>query len=166
MAEPQNTPLRLVDPGTGIFGDFDECPTCAEWQRKYNGLLSQLALLRADKEKEARQHDLWPQALRLFEWWKFATGHKKSRWTADRFWTVERFLREEGYADCVKALQGLFRSEWHMKRGKYQDREGSVFDEFERVFGTQAEFEKWRDSIPPPSQETVDFFEWFDRLPG
>ncbi len=156
--------LRLVDPTTGEI--TEECPTCKEWARKYHGAMAQLGRLRADKEAEAQQHDLWPQALRLFEWWKFATGHKKSRWTADRFWTVERFLREEGYADCVKALQGLFRSDWHMKRGKYTDREGSVFDEFERVFGTQAEFEKWRDAIPPPSKETIEFFDWFDRLPG
>ncbi len=165
--------LHVVEAETGELEDLCQNPACIELREELRGEKTEKRSWRSkyyraveDKEAEARAHPLWPQAFRLFEWWKFVTGHKKSRWTHDRFWTVERFLRDEGYADCVKAIQGLMASDFHMKRGKHANRDGSKFDEFERVFETQGDFEKWRDAIPSASPETVEFFEWFDRLPG
>ena len=169
MARSVARNLRLVDPTTGEVTQCSGChrweQTYAELERKYRGALSQIGQLRADKEAEARQHELWPQAVELFDLWKLWTKHKKARWTSDRFWVVEKYLRNEGYEDCQRALVGLLRSDFHMKRGKHKNREGRKFDEFERPFKDQTTFETYRDAVPSPSQETVEFFEWFDALP-
>ena len=167
MARPA---LQLVDPDTG---EITACPHCIEWERtyaelerKYRGALAQIGNLRADKDAEARQHELWPAAVGLFEFWKKATRHPKARWTADRFWTVQRFLAaENGPNECRWALRGLLGSDYHMKRGEYEKRKGPRYDEFERPFKDQPTFEKWRDA-GMPSQETRDFFEWYEALPG
>lgn len=158
--------LRLVDPETG---EITQCAGCHNWERtyhelekKYRGALSQIGKLRADKEAEARQHELWPQAVELFDYWKFRTKHKKARWTGDRFWIVQPFLDREGFRDCRDALIGLLGSDFHMKRGEYAKRKGQVFDEFERPFSSQGDFERFREMAPQPHPDTVAFFEWYD----
>lgn len=160
MGQPAR--LRVVDEH-GELHDLGECATCREWQRKYQGVLLQLAQLRADKEAEAQAHQLWPQALKLFEWWRWRTNRDgRSRWTADRFWIVEPFLRREGYRDCWDALRGLTSSAYHMKLGRYADREGAKYDEFERPFKDQRTFERFREMIPRPDPKTVALFDWYD----
>jgi hypothetical protein len=139
----------------------------AELERKYRGALSQIGNLRADKEREARGHELWPKALKLFELWRGGTHKKQARWTADRFWLIHPYLAQDnGERECRDAILGLLSSDYHMKRGAYENRKGPRYDEFERPFKSQGDFERFREMAPKPHSETVAFFAWLDSLPG
>ena len=164
--------LQLVNPETG---EITACPHCADkdivieaLKDKYQGLLLENARLKKDYEAEARSHQLWPIAHRIFTWWQEATGHKRTKWPGqkgERFWLLHRYLKEpNGHNEVRWAMAGFLASDFHHKRGEYADREGPRYDEFERPFKDQATFEKWRDR-GMPSQETRDFFEWVDQLP-
>jgi hypothetical protein len=161
--------LHAVDQVTGEL----TCARCLEWERtyaelerKYRGTLTQIGNLRADKDREARQHEFWPKAHALFDLWKQGTGKKRARWSADRFWKVQPFLaQDDGERECRWALLGLLESDYHMKRGEHANRKGPKYDEFERPFASQGTFERFRD-MGAPSQATQDFLKWYDALPG
>lgn len=164
MAKLQARHLHIVDAETGEA--LDECPTCGEWARKYNGALSQIGQLRADKDAEARAHENWPVAHAIFRYWQDKTGHDQAEFTGDRFWIVEPHLTraakkgKDGAAMCRSAIRGLCASDFHMTKG---------YDEFWRPFKTSAAsphasqdaLEKWmkldpeRDATPTISQQTL-----------
>jgi hypothetical protein len=101
---PQPRPqLRLVDPRTGEL--TDKCPTCAEWSRKYNGVLSQLGQMRAAMDAD-RNHELFPDAKRLFDFWKERCNHPRSEFTPERFKECLPHLRDLGEATCRRAIEG------------------------------------------------------------
>ncbi len=105
MAEPQ---LRLVDTTTGALAGPDDCPTCAEWAKKYHGALSQLGLLRAELAPD-EDHALFPLAKRLHDYWRKRCGHEKSRFGPERFKEILPRLREhEDDAErlCLLAIDG------------------------------------------------------------
>jgi hypothetical protein len=157
-AVPDPPVLHLVDPATGEV--HNECPACAETQatlkeltRKYHGALAQIGRMRADKEAEARQHELWPLAVNLFRLWQQEGDHPRARFTPERFWLLEPYLRREGYEDCVCAVRGCLASDFHTKRGRYATRDGTRHDALELIFRDQAHFERFRDMAPdkPPT---------------
>jgi hypothetical protein len=50
------------------------------------------ANLKRDKGKEARDHQLWPEAIKLFDLWRRKCNHTRSAFTTDRFFLVLPFL--------------------------------------------------------------------------
>lgn len=134
---------------------LDKCPNCEELEKQLAGATtdirawrSRYADLKADRDKQARGHNLWPRAVALFRYWQQLTGHDRTKFTPDRFWLLEPFLRREGDADCRSAIRGCLQSDFHMKRGAYANRGGPIHDKLEQIFATQGKFEGFRDMDP------------------
>jgi hypothetical protein len=105
--------LVLVDTSTGEQHNVSECPRCAELQdilhgaeKDLNAWRTRYANLKRDKEAEARDDPLWPNAVKLFKLWKSLTGSTRSKFRAERFEQVEPFLRDHGPEMCVRAIVG------------------------------------------------------------
>jgi hypothetical protein len=137
-------PLRLVDEHGEIH---EECPSCVEWERtyrelerKYRGALSQIGSLRADREAEARAHQFWDRAIAVFWEWKIATGRVRSQWSADRFWLVMPYLRDDGLAFCRSAVWGIAA---HPNRKEITPGYSEVYNDFELAFRNRANAERY-----------------------
>ena len=113
MADTAPQHLRLVDTETGELSEADSCPNCDEWkaqaegaQVEIRGWRTRFANLKADKEQDARKSPQWPKAKKLFDHWRQVCRHPRSKFTADRFWTIEPLLRHYGEDLCRKAIDG------------------------------------------------------------
>lgn len=62
--------------------------------------------LKRDKEKEAKAHPLWPQAMEVFGHWKKVCKHPRSSWSPERFEQVRPFLEKHGVELCKRACDG------------------------------------------------------------
>jgi hypothetical protein len=140
--------LKLIDSATGEI--VDSCPTCEEWQRKYQGVLSQLGALRADRQAEAEADPLWPLAMRVFAYHNKVFNHPGAEWTPERFAMVRRRLKAKGGLErCLRAIAGKRTDRWSIEHKK------TTFDE---VFESAKKFEEclakapanW---TPPPGME-------------
>lgn len=90
-------PAILVDPATGQTYDvrsrfqvLEDSYVGAErdlrtWRARY-------ADLHRDKEGEARESELWPVALRVFDYWRKQCRHPGAEWTLERFEMIRPFL--------------------------------------------------------------------------
>jgi hypothetical protein len=143
-AAPSSPPLRLLDEHGEIH---ESCPGCIEWEqtyreleRKYRGALSQIGNLRADKDAEAQAHQSWDKAVAVFWEWKIATGRMRSRWSADRFWLVHPYLRDDGMAFCRAAVWGIAA---HPNRKEVTPDYFEVFNDFELCFRSRAHAERY-----------------------
>jgi hypothetical protein len=83
--------LHSVDPATGEI--LPACPGCSERDFKIETLKTEKrgwqnrhAELRRQLEIDAREHKLWPRAVRLFDFWRERSGHLRSEWSPKRFW--------------------------------------------------------------------------------
>lgn len=143
--------LHLVDASTGEIVKHG-CPNCSELEDQLAGaennvrsMRAQMAKLKRDDEQRAREHELWPKAVAVFRYWQGLTGHDKARFTPDRFWLLEPFIRREDSAACRAAIRGCVGSDFHMKRGAYANRKGALHDKLEQIFANQGRFEAFRD---------------------
>ena len=95
------------------------------------------AELPGEPDPEAREN--W---LALFSYWRQQYGHPKAKFTRDREAKLRARLRE-GYSldECAAAIRGLKRSRFHMGANS----EGRRWDEFERIFKSGSNLEKFRD---------------------
>jgi hypothetical protein len=137
--------LRVVDSKTGEL--HETCPTCAEWQKKYNGVLSQLGIMRRDLEGRAQDHHLFPDAKKLFDLWRERCKHPRSKFTADRFDQILPHLRDEdfGYEMCQRAIEG---AAYDPNTGIR--RNGSVvrYDDWELIFRNRGKAEDFANRAP------------------
>ena len=154
--------LRVVDEAGQVH---DQCPGCvklemtlSELERKYRGALSQIGNLRADKDEEARAHELWGKGVALFWEWKIATGKMRSKWTADRFWLCHPYLRDDGFMLCRYAVWGVAA---HPNQKQVTVTYTEVYNDFELAFRNRATFERYTnrgraifgDHLPLPAPE-------------
>jgi hypothetical protein len=114
VGEPARHLHVIVDTETGQKQEFNECPNCTELGRQLEGAEKEIRAWRTryakaieDREAAAKGHDLWPQAVALWQEWKVATKHIRSRWTAERFWLCEPYLRVDGFVICRWAVWGI-----------------------------------------------------------
>lgn len=142
MAVERARHLHPVDPETGEIN----CIECLERQRildelnrKYHGALAQIGKLRADKEAEARGHQLWGLAVALWKEWKFATGRTRSNWREDRFWQCEPFLRKDGFVICRWAVWGVA----YMPNTKQVGEHLEVYNDWKLCFRDSDTFERY-----------------------
>ena len=110
-------PPRLV-PVDMVTGEVvaHECESCQQLQDQLNvaertirGHRAKIRELERDRDAEARANGLWPLAMKLFALWQRLTGHTRSLWTADRFWTCEPFLGNKTYGivTCERGVVGI-----------------------------------------------------------
>lgn len=145
--------LKLIDTSTGeIVQQEPTCPSCAFLQDQLDGVERELrawrfryANLARDKEQEARDHRLWPEALDLFEQWKLECKHPRSEWTPDRFFAIMPLLKRYGYETCSRAIAGIAYDPYTRVR-----RNGTAqrFDEWERVFKDAGNLERFANCAP------------------
>jgi hypothetical protein len=62
--------------------------------------------LKRDKEREAEGHPLWPDAMKVFSYWKEKCNHPRSAWSPDRFEQIRPFLERHDVAICKRAVDG------------------------------------------------------------
>jgi hypothetical protein len=160
MSQPVRR-LHVVNAETGET--LAEHPEIAELQVIIKGLerdvrtwIRRYDELRRDKEQEAREDALWPQAVRVFQAWQQATGHTRSTFNAERFFLIQPFLKntkQYGAEICLRAVAGIAYDCFSVKR-----KNGSVrkFDEWERVFKDARELEERANAAPR---------EWREREP-
>lgn len=91
-------PLIVVNTATGQqLGTLDDHAQHFKDQidgleRDIRGWRTRFANLKRDKDVEAREHELWPEAIKLFALWKKECKHGRSAFTQDRFWLALPFL--------------------------------------------------------------------------
>lgn len=75
-------------------------------QRDIRGWTTRYANAIRNRQQEAETQADWPIAKRLFEYWREQCKHPRSRWTLDRYETVQPFVGQYGAADCCRAIAG------------------------------------------------------------
>lgn len=137
--------LRLVDQN-GEVSEF-ACPNCQakddefdELLRKFRSQSRELAELRRDRAREAREHEAWPTLKALFDYWREQTGHAKAKWTADRFWHALTLWSDFGTGNCAAGIAGIAHdpNRKQMKNGKWE-----TFDSWELLFRETGTLERY-----------------------
>jgi hypothetical protein len=159
--------LRIVT-DTGEL--LDQHPDIQRLEDEIRGLQRSLASesrryeeLKRDKDAEARAHQLWPKAMAIFEAWKVATNHPRAVWTADRFWTIEPFLRKKEYGldACLRAIAGIAFDHYSAPR-----KNGTIrrFDEWDRPFKSADDLENRANAAPKGWRELPHFADVLERF--
>jgi DnaB-like helicase N terminal domain len=106
----------LADPETGevVEASAVEKATIRELRVQLKGAEKEIKRLRRenadltdDRDRKAREDGRYLSVQLLFEVWKTATGHKRSKFTTDRFEACARYLTKYGMATCEKAIAGI-----------------------------------------------------------
>lgn len=153
--------LHSVDVETGQI--LEDCPACEEYRRQLEGAEKEIrawraryANLKRDKEAEAKEHDLFPIAKRLFGKHRKATGHTRTAFSADRFWLCAPFIEKYGEPYIERAIEGIaydpHRASKPNRRGKIE-----VYDHWENLFKSPATLQRYHDRAP--LDRTVAIFE-------
>lgn len=162
--------LHSVDTESGEV--FDACPACAVkddeiegLQRDIRGWAARYAELKRDREREAREHVLWPVALRLFRVYCQLTPRKDGKprklgWDADRFECVRPHLEKWGEEMCLRAIVGRVFDHHVSER-----RNGTPihYYEWERIFGNAGKMTPAENFEESCKRAPAD---WRGRLPG
>jgi hypothetical protein len=96
--------LRVVDDKGQLHED--QCPNCAGAEKEVRAWRVRYANLKREVDGEFRDHELWPQAVKLFEFWKERCKHPRSKFTPERFEQILPHLRDEGPEICERAIEG------------------------------------------------------------
>lgn len=109
MASQSARTLRLVDPDTG---ELTAAPKLQELQDTVDGLQhtirsqsATIGRLKRDLNPE-EDHDLFPAAKRLHDFWRERCNHPKSKFSPERFKEVLPRLKEHGEGMCRRAIEG------------------------------------------------------------
>jgi len=139
---PERPALRVVDENGELH---DDCPNCAGLETDVRAWRTRYANLRRDRNAEAREHQLFPEAKELHGYWKAKTSHPRSRFTTDRFLLAEPFIREYGMATCRQAIDGIAFDCFKTRR-----RNGTIqkHDSWELLFKSTGKFEEWVNRAP------------------
>lgn len=143
--------LRLVDPDTGEITE-QACPQCEYLQRQLDGAEKEIrawrtryANLVADKDREARQHELWPKAMGLFNYWRTLCGHPMAKFTPDRFRMLAPFLQRYGSELCHRAIEG---AAYDPMTRVQKNGATKRYDDLELIFRDSGKFESFCNRAP------------------
>jgi hypothetical protein len=144
--------LRIVqvDEETGEL--HEGCPNCeakenelSELIRKMRGLARELGELRRDKQAEAEDSELWPRAVKHFQRWQRESNHPRCKWTAERFYLIEPFLKHHEDVMIERAIIGHCYDPFTTKRKNGTTR---VFNGWDLLFRDDAHFEESANKAP------------------
>src|ERR1035438_9735804 len=109
-------------------------------ERDVRGWAKRYAELHRDKMAEARMHESWPTLMALFRYWQTLTGHKRARWTGNRFWLALPLWQTFGTGNCAAGVAGIAHdpNRKPMKNGKVE-----VFDSWELLFRNAGTMERY-----------------------
>jgi hypothetical protein len=174
--------LRVVDTDTGEA--LDEHPEIEALQVIIKGLerdvrtwIKRYDELKRDKEAEAREDNLWPVAVRIFQAWQKSTaqvrreaGEKRSAtmrensvFDAERFFLVRPYLKNKNHGPeyVLRAVAGIAFDHWAPRRANGSRKR---YDEWERVFKNVGEFEERAASAPRDWREREPFAQALDSI--
>lgn len=145
MGESPARHLRIVDTESGEV--LNECPNCSTLEDQLAGADKEIrawrtryANLKRDRDAEARKDELWGKAVALFTEWRIATGHMRSGWNAERFWTCQPYLAQDGFVTCRWAVWGIaYQPNTKTLPSGYVER----YDSWELCFKNRATFERY-----------------------
>lgn len=164
--------VRLIDPETGAYTDYDECPECANYSDEVAGLHRDVRAehlryenLKRDREREAKESPYWPFVHRLFKYWLKACG-KSSRYQfkTDRFDLALEHVRRDPLL-CVQGIAGAAFDPWYPppgKNGKSRPQNG-----WHHVFKNSERLQDFADRVPedwePPKgfMEVLEHESWY-----
>lgn len=142
--------LHVVNTDTGEV--HEGCPSCdalkdqlagankdiAAWRARY-------AMLKREKDAQARDHEHWPAIQALFDEWRVECNHPRSKFTPDDFWLCLPFFEEHGAHLCRLAVLGAKFDAFKTRR-----RNGSVkrHDDWTLVFKNRQKFEDFCNRAP------------------
>ncbi len=155
---PSTAALRVID-SNGEVSDYQGCPHCRELQdqldgagKEIRGWRTRYAMLKRDKEGEARDSQLWPAAISLFKQWQTEANHPRSQWTAERFFLAEPFIRRHGIELCGQAVKGHVFDPYVTTR-----KNGTIkrFDSWDLLWRDEAHFEEAVNRCPKPVRRSI-----------
>jgi hypothetical protein len=167
-AQPARSHLRVVDIDTGealeehpeIQGLLDEI---AGLKRSLAAESRRYAELKRDKEEEARNSQLWPTAVRIFQAWQKATGHSRMAFDYKRFELVAPHLKRKGHGPeyCLAAVAGRVYDHYSSTR-----KNGTVIHywEWERIFENIGSLEESARRVPRDWREREPFAQALDSI--
>ena len=128
------------------------CPTCEDKERvlrraenRIRGLELQIAQLKEDRAKSARNHTRWHEVEALFDEWKRHCKHPNSRLSADRFYLALPFLEGHGEDLCRRAIAGAAYDAYETKRKNGTTKR---HDDWELIHRSQGKFEEFCNRAP------------------
>jgi hypothetical protein len=158
-------PLVVVNPETGermgMLADYMQSleDEVAGLQRDVRGWAARYGDLKRNKDAEAEKSEVWPAAVRVFEYWRVKTGRsKRTIFTLDRFELVRPWLEKlgdpkatpddrlaEAEALCKLAVDGIAFDHYveQAKNGTQRHHTG-----FHLIFKEADQFEKRCNSAP------------------
>jgi hypothetical protein len=144
--------LQLV-PGTGELVELDDCPSCLEYERDLRRKNAQLNEMRRDRQAKAQRSEIWPVAVDLFKYWQVRCGHKRSKWTLERFEQIEPLLKSHGEELCRLAIEGAAFDAFTTER-----KNGTLkrHDDWELIFRNADKLEDFVKRAPRPNRHDPD----------
>lgn len=111
------SPVHLVHPSTGVL--FETCPNCDGVEKELRAWRTRYANLKKEVEAGWQDKELFPEAKRLFDFWRDRCKHPYHprsqgpcglcgviQFTIDRFDVCMPHLRDLGINLCKRAIEG------------------------------------------------------------
>ena len=156
MASASHLRVVQVDEETGEVQDH-LCPNCAgkehelsELTKKMRGLARELGELRRDKRAEAENSELWPRALKHFNYWRLKANRPRVQWTPERFMLCESFLKRFDDAMIQRAIDGHCYDPFTTKR---KNGTTKIFNDWDLLFRDDPHFEEAANKSPKGNQQ-------------
>lgn len=164
MASPAERPLRLVP--TGEVPDdapqtlAEALDVIAEMRDQLDGAekdvrawRTRYAILKRDKDREAKNSEWWPIAKRVFDYWRDRCRHPRCAFTIERFRLIEPFLTDSQYGEtlperealCRRAIDGAAYDPFITKR---KNGTSKRHDGIELIFRSPEKFEEFCNRAP------------------
>jgi hypothetical protein len=90
----------------------------------------------------------------VFRHWKERMSKNgQAKFTPERKAKVRARLKSYPVADLLRAIDGCAASNFHMKRGRYANRDGPRYNELERILASDTKLEEFRDRAPDYGHE-------------
>lgn len=146
--------FRVVDTRTGTFRPLADviAEAVEAMQDQLDGANTEIAgwrtrygNLKRDKDKEAREHELFPTAKECFDLWRKVCKHPGSGFSPKRFEQVRPFLERHGRELVERAIRGAAFEAFETRR-----RNGSMkrHDGWELIFRDDDKFEEFANRAP------------------
>ena len=93
-----------------------------------------------DKDAEARANEAWPTIMALHDYWRVQTGHKRARWTPDKFWMAWPLWTEFKTGNCAAGIAGIAHEPNRklLKNGRWE-----MFDSWKLLFRDSVTLERY-----------------------
>lgn len=158
--------LHLVNTETGEV--HEKCPGCQVKDDEIEGLqgtirsqAAKITALKRDREREAREHQLWPVAVEVVRVWRVMCRHGRASFGAAEFELIRPILQEKRYGKdleerklmCLRAIAGAAFDPFISQR-----RNGSRkrHDDLDLIFRSRSKFQEFCNKAPA---------DWLERLP-